>query len=192
MPEASENDLHPQVTSDLLSLVMQPAIPAEVIATWTPREREEAARWASAGHLAASDNFRVKRLPQPGFVARAAEICGSPAKAQLAVEAWTQYRERGEFSAGWQDVYEVAQDAVTGLLALLGSRPAPGTAVPWRRAVLEVLRANPEGMRMVDLMGLLGTACPPQEVLEDWLARGHADGWVRRPGADSWALEGRG
>jgi len=123
-------EVTPQVLSDLLSLTASTVIPPEVIATWTSREREEAVAWAAAEHLSASDN-PVKRLSQPGFVQRTAEICASPALAQLAAESWTGYldllrqSEPGvrptEFLNGAGEAAEIARDAITGLLVLLRS-----------------------------------------------------------------------
>ena len=123
--------LTPQVLSDLLSLTEGAAVPPEVIATWTEREREQAAAWAVSEHLHASDHPDVARLVIPPFVARTAEICASPALAQLAVEAWTRHREaiavHDDPEKPWADNVAAgkAQDAITALLVLLKGAGRP-------------------------------------------------------------------
>jgi hypothetical protein len=124
-PADGEDDgLSPQVMSDLLSLVEETVIPPEVIATWTPAERVLAARWAGAEYGNASD-VPVRRLPEPGFVTRAAEICGSPALAQLAVEAWTGRPSAHDYAESPEKLAAMAQEAITGLI-VLGLRVAGG------------------------------------------------------------------
>jgi hypothetical protein len=120
------DDPSPQLIAGLLLLVLDaPGIPAEVIATWTPAEREQAVKWVSAEHLSASDNDDVERVPQPGFVTRAAEICANPVIAQLAVEAWLRHREEIALSADATSSWAAsvaaarAQSAIAGLLVLL-------------------------------------------------------------------------
>jgi len=121
----------PQVLSDLMSLAGGTVIPPEVIATWTDGEREQAAQWAAAEHLSASDN-PVIRVPQPEVVRRAAEICASPALAQLAVESWRDAGRRLEesgFTFDDESAHALAvagQDAITGLLVLLRTAGGPG------------------------------------------------------------------
>jgi hypothetical protein len=126
-----EAEASPEVIGDLITLATGVIIPGQVIATWTPRERDTAVRWASAEHLHASDNIGVRRLPQPELVRRAIELAQSPALAQLAAEAWVTAKERLENStaACAEDLLEdteplvtTAQDAITGLLVLLGER----------------------------------------------------------------------
>jgi hypothetical protein len=117
----------PEVLADILSLVGGVMIPAEVIAVWTPADRKLAAKWAAAEHLHASDNEDVQRIPEPGFVKRAAEICASPAMAQLAVENWTSWLAGVQESAGGAGprttgAIGIARDAITGLLVLLKDR----------------------------------------------------------------------
>lgn len=124
-PADGEDDgLSPQVMSDLLSLVEETVIPPEVIATWTPAERVLAAKWAGAEYGNASD-VPVKRLPEPGFVTRAAEICGSPALAQLAVEAWTGRPSQFDYMDNPEKLAAMAQDALTGLI-VIGLRATGG------------------------------------------------------------------
>jgi hypothetical protein len=121
----------PQVLSDLMPLAGGTVIPPEVIATWTDGEREQAASWASAEHLSASDH-PVIRVPQPEVVRRAAEICASPALAQLAVESWRDAGNRLEqsgFTFDDESAHALAvagQDAITGLLVLLRTAGQPG------------------------------------------------------------------
>jgi hypothetical protein len=125
-------DASPEVIADILGLAAR-VIPPEVIATWTPAERERAAGWASAENFSADGNL-AQRVPEPPFLARAAEICASPTLAQLAVEAWTArltHLEGGEHP-GAELHYEhgitmmTARDAITGLLVLLRDRqPSP-------------------------------------------------------------------
>jgi hypothetical protein len=187
--EAEEAETSPEVLADILSLVTNVMIPAGVIATWTVREREQAVKWAAAEHLSASDNDDVKRAPQPPFVARAAELAASPALAQLAVEAWTQYREQGEFSSGWEDVYEMAQGAVTGLLVLLGGRQ-PSAATAWQQKALSALAQHPGGLASADLMALSGQHGPSREALHAWLRDGEASGTLEHYGYATWKLSG--
>lgn len=187
--EAEEAETSPEVLADILSLTTSVMIPAGVIATWTRAERERAVEWAAAEHLEASDNDEVKRVPQPGFVKRATEIARSPVMAQLAVEAWTQYRERGEFSSGWADVYNVAQDAVTGLLVLLGDRQPPA-ATAWQQRALSALAQHPEGLPSADLMALSGQHGPSSEALHTWLRDGEASGTLEHSGYRTWKLSG--
>jgi hypothetical protein len=125
-----EREITPQVLADMLSLASEVRIPPEVIATWTPREREDAAGWAGDEHLSASGN-PVLRVPKPGVVKWAEEVCSSPALAQLAVESWVQLKDRvehGEFKA-WDEIADellkTGQAAITGLLVLLKDRSAP-------------------------------------------------------------------
>lgn len=127
-----DGELTPEVIADIVCLASGTVIPAQVIATWTPAERELAVQWASAEHLSASDNEDVKRIPEPGFVTRTAEICASPAMAQLAVESWVQYLEvlhqsepgirSAEHLNGAGEAAEAAREAITGLLVLLRER----------------------------------------------------------------------
>jgi hypothetical protein len=131
---AEDGEVTPEVLADIISLASGTMIPAEVIATWTVAERELATRWASAEHLHASDHHAVKRLPEPGFVTRAAELTSSPALAQLAVESWVQYLEMlhqsepgfrsAEHLNGAGEAAEAGRDAITGLLVLLRERQA--------------------------------------------------------------------
>lgn len=163
-----QDEVTPQALADVIGLTGT-VIPAEVIATWTRRERDAALEWAAAEHLSASDN-PVRRVPQPEPVARAAEICASPALAQLAVEAWTSHREvlRYARAAGADGATEaMAQDAVTGLLALLGGE-RPG--VTWQDKARALLAGRPGRLRAADLMMLLGHPGPCQEELDAWLA----------------------
>lgn len=126
----------PEVLRDLIAVAAGVMIPGPVIATWTPAERREAEEWAASEHLRASDNAGVKVPPQPGFVARAVEMAGNPAVAQLAVESWTWYLEAlqaaepgvrsAEFLNGAGEASEAARDAITGLLVLLKDAGQPG------------------------------------------------------------------
>jgi hypothetical protein len=125
--EPAQPEEDPEVLADILSLVGGVMIPAEVISTWTVTERARAARWAAAEHLHASDNEDVQRVPEPGFVKRAAEICASPAMAQLAVENWTAWLAGVQESAEGAgprttEAVSIARDAITGLLVLLKDR----------------------------------------------------------------------
>jgi hypothetical protein len=127
-----DGELAPEVIADIVCLASGVMIPPQVIATWTPAERELAVQWASAEHLHASDHHAVKRIPEPGFVTRAAEICASPAMAQLAVESWVQYLEMlhqsepgfrsAEHLNGAGEAAEAGREAITGLLVLLRER----------------------------------------------------------------------
>lgn len=53
---------------DLLMLASVP-VPVAAIGGWTAEQRREAAEWAAAEHLHASDNDGVRRLPVPAHVA---------------------------------------------------------------------------------------------------------------------------
>lgn len=111
----------PEVVADILCLATGVMIPAGVIATWTPREREAAAAWAAAEHLHASDN-PVRRLPQPGFVLDAALACASVASAQLAVEGWAHYLtglEERQGDVSHDQAVRAARRAIAGLVTLL-------------------------------------------------------------------------
>lgn len=66
---------HPDVVRDLLSLVGV-TLPPGVIKGWDEAARREAAEWAAAEHLHASDNDDVARLPKPAHVA-AYHNCGA-------------------------------------------------------------------------------------------------------------------
>jgi hypothetical protein len=188
----AESETRPEVLADLLILAGGTVIPARVIATWTPQEREEAVAWAAAEHLSASDN-PVVRPPQPPFVLRAAEICASPALAQLAVEAWTAHREvlRYAAAAGEDGATErFAQDAVTGLLVLLG--PSRRAARPsWQEAALKDLALHPEGLSAAEIMALGGQHGPSsREELHEWLRAREEDGTVEAIGFKNWRLKG--
>lgn len=119
-----DGEVTPEVLADIICLANGVMIPPEVIATWTTAERDQALRWASAEHLHASDHHAVKRVAEPGFVARAAELTSSPALAQLAVEAWVRAKEELEHGWAGESLVDVraAQDAITGLLVLLRNR----------------------------------------------------------------------
>ena len=115
--EGSDDWLAPLVLSDLLALASV-AVPPEVVAIWTMDERQMAGEWAAAEHLHASDN-PVPRLPKPGFLARTEEICGSPAQAQLAVEAWQARTGESTWMMNPSAVARMAREAITGLIVLL-------------------------------------------------------------------------
>ena len=66
----TDQPCEPDVLADLLSLVMQPGPPAEVIATWTSAERIDVEAWAAREHLSASDN-KCERLSMPAVLVRA-------------------------------------------------------------------------------------------------------------------------
>jgi hypothetical protein len=185
--EGDEVTVSPQVLSDMISLVANVTVPAAVIATWTPRERNEAAGWASAEHLSASDNA-VKRLPLPLLVARAVDIASSPAVAQLAVEGWVLHKERLEYGSGEavMDAPQVAQEAITGLLVLLGDEQRPAT---WQARARAILGAHPEGVTPADLMALLGGSGPARDELHQWLEAGWADGTLGHPRGSTWTLK---
>jgi hypothetical protein len=119
-----DGEVTPEVLADIISLANGVMIPPEVVATWTPAERELALKWASAEHLHASDHHAVRRVPEPGFVTRAEELTSSPALAQLAVEAWVRAKEELEHGWAGESLVDVraAQDAITGLLVLLRNR----------------------------------------------------------------------
>jgi hypothetical protein len=177
-----------QVVSDLISLVNGVMIPPGVIATWTPAEREEAARWASGEHLAASDNTGVRRTEQPGFVALATGITANPALAQLAVEGWAQHKQLLEEGGDFDDqdarelaTAEAAQAAITGLLVLLESR-----APAWQAQAARLLRDHREGIRTIDLFALLGRAVPSKEALDRWLVAGEDAGTLEEMLPGTW------
>jgi hypothetical protein len=186
--EGDEVTVSPQVLSDMLSLVLGgTGIPAPVVATWTPREREEAAGWAAAEHLSASDN-PVRRLEMPELVRRSAEICASPAMAQLVVESWAQHKERAEHGGHQDDGERAAQDAITGLLVLFEGRPPAGERPVWQDAAVGIMWRHPEGMTGADLAAMLGSSCPPREDLDAWLLDGERSGLLARPSKQTWKL----
>lgn len=193
MAEETETETTPKVLADMISLVTGVTIPAAVIATWTPREREDAAAWASAEHLSASGNEGVQRAEQPELVSLALGLTASPALAQLAVEGWLQAKERmesGQFPA-WDemadDLVRAAQAAVTGLIVLLG--PARQDEAPtWQHRALHVLGRHPGGIRAVDLFALLGQSVPSQRALDEWLAHGHDMGVLVQVADETWAV----
>lgn len=110
----------PQIISDILGLASATVFP-EVVATWPVKWREEAVEWAGREHLSTSDNLEVDRIPQPEFVQSAARICFSPAMAQLAVEAWTDWLGDADLRSP-QEGLRIAQEAVTALLVLSRER----------------------------------------------------------------------
>lgn len=121
-------EIRPEILSDMISMTGT-VIPPEVIATWTPAEREQAGEWVAAEYAHASDHQEVQRLPEPPFVTLAAEICGNPVMAQLASEQWVITRQQAaEHPSGPVDrethaaVIFTAQAAITGLLVLLRER----------------------------------------------------------------------
>lgn len=124
----TDDEVTPEALAGMISLAAGVMIPAEVIATWTPADREDAAAWASGEHLIASDNPGIKRVPQPEMVARAVAIVQNPAMAQLAVEGWL--RAKADVEGGGFTSWDIAadtltragQDAITGLLVLLRER----------------------------------------------------------------------
>jgi len=197
-PEAEKTETIPEVLADILSLVAGVMIPAEVIATWTTQEREQAAKWAAAEHLHASDND-VRRIPQPLFVARAADICASPAMAQIAVESWVMAKEKLESSGAacaedlledTEPLVQAAQDAITGLLVLLKSQPQEDRRLRWQEIALENLAKHPEGLRAAELMALSGRHGPSsREVLHAWLQEGEASGTLEHAGFRTWRLK---
>lgn len=197
--EGDEPAVSPQVLSDMLSLVLGgKSIPPSVVATWTPRERETAAEWAAAEHLGASDS-PVQRLEKPELVRRSAEICASPAVAQLVTEAWALHKERLEHGGYWDDqdarelaTQQAAQDAITGLLVLLDgdSRRQEAGRLAWRETAGRALRMHPGGLRTVDLMAMLGTGCPSAEALETWLRGQEATGAIAWGPGRGWRLKG--
>jgi hypothetical protein len=65
--EDAEEELAPEVLRDMLLLAGITIPVAVIIADWTPDQRREAATWAAAEHLNASDND-VERLPRPSFL----------------------------------------------------------------------------------------------------------------------------
>jgi hypothetical protein len=187
-----ENEMSPEALADILSLTTGVMIPAVVIATWTQAERDDdALEWAAAEHLSASDNAGVRRVPQPPFVHRAAEVCASPAMAQVAVDSWITCKEIVRVPGVTGDPAESAiagaQMAITGLLVLLG----PGWQAErptWQRQALEVLGEHPEGVRAIDLFALLGRAVPSQHALEEWLAAGQSTGILAQVAHEVWAV----
>lgn len=54
-PDEGAPEDSPSTTLDILQLVCQEKLPIEAIERWTPEQRIEAERWASAQHLLASD-----------------------------------------------------------------------------------------------------------------------------------------
>lgn len=60
---------------DMLLLTGITIPPAVIIEDWTPAQRHEAAMWAAAEHLHASDNDDVERLPKPSFLGSACTFC---------------------------------------------------------------------------------------------------------------------
>lgn len=189
--EGDEVTVSPQVLADLIGTVTGMMIPAGVIATWTPRERELAAGWAGAEHLAASDNAGIERTEMPDLVALATGVAASPATAQLAAEGWMLHKERlerGEGSWGDQDERELetqraAEAAITGLLVLLDEKQPS-----WRQEALLLLGQHPEGVRQIDLFALLGRSVPSQHALDTWLAAGQAMGVLTQVSPGVWAV----
>jgi hypothetical protein len=114
----------PQVVSDVLSLACATVIPPEVTALWTVAERAAATEWAAAQCLPAGDGQDVRRVLKPRLVERAEEVCGSPAQAQLAVEAWASRPSEADFMRGSSSLAALARDALTGLTVLLAERAA--------------------------------------------------------------------
>lgn len=191
-------DVPPQALADLLSLVLDDAvIPAPVIATWTPRDRDDAERWAAAEHLRASDH-PVRTSAAPDLVTRTAGICGSRALAQLAVEEWMQAKEQMEEGAfdSWDEMADVlaraGQDAVTGLLVLLGGQGDPARVIAreqaWQGRAREILASSPGGMTVADLVMLLGRDCPLAGDLDDWLVQGNRTGLLDNPVPRFWRM----
>lgn len=172
--ETSLDETSPEQLASLLMLVIPAMIPPAVIATWTPREREEAELWAAAEYLSTSGNPAVL-APQPEFVRRAAEICTNPARAQLAVEAWMHHvaalEGSGEYiTEAHASTVLAAMDAVTGLIVLLGDQGAEKAS--WQRRAMDTVGAYPEGVTAADLALLLGRTGPGQEALDKFLADG--------------------
>jgi hypothetical protein len=196
---AEEAGASPELIADVIGLAGT-AVPAAVIATWTEAEREQALEWAAAEHLSASDN-PVRRRGQPRLVARAAEIAASPVLAQLAVESWTACREETR-RYGFDDadsallgVESAAQDAVTGLIVLLGGRRREEKEHPeWQHSAIGIMWLHPEGTRETDLAAMLGSSCPPREKLAAWLEAGGGEGLldpVFQGGETAWRLAWR-
>lgn len=190
-----EAEVTPQVISDIIGLVASPVIPPAVIATWTQAERDEALSWAGGEHLHASDNTGVKRVRQPPFVGRALEICASPVTAQLAVERWTTAKEQLERSAAacaedlltdTEPLLAIAQDAVTGLLVLLGGREQEPS---WEYRALCLLGDHPEGLSVPELAASLRhRPGPSRDDLEAWLDRGRARGVLAQTFNSGWVV----
>ena len=192
--ETEETETRPEVLADILSLVAGVMIPAEVIATWTTAERKDACEWAAAEHLHASDNDDVQRVPQPLFVHRAAEVCGNPAMAQIAVESWLTCKEMVRSPGLLEDPAESAiagaQMAITGLLVLLKGQPQEDRRLRWQEAALENLAKHPEGLSAAELMALSGRHGPSsREVLHAWLCAGEASGTLEHAGFRTWRLK---
>lgn len=175
--EEPQEELSPELLADLISLTGT-VIPAGVIATWTERERAQAAEWASAVHLSASDNTGVRWPAKPPVVLAAEEVAANPAVAQILVEQWTALLEHAERAPevyagrGAQAVMGTARAAVTALLVLA----EPGSR--WQGQALRVLREHHGGLREVDLFALLGRAAPPRQELSGWLVAGEDAGTV--------------
>jgi hypothetical protein len=191
--EETESETRPEVLADLLSLVTGVMIPAGVIATWTPREREWAAKWAAAEHLNASDN-RVTRWPQPACVKEAAELTASPALAQLAAEEWVNYLtqlQESQRHVGKAEAISIdaARRAVTGLLVLLGPSRRPEKPT-WQEHALEDLALHPGGLSAAEIMALGGRNGPSREELHEWLRAGEANGTLESAGFSNWRLKG--
>lgn len=187
--EPDGEGLSPEWAADVISLAAGTAIPAQVIATWTVREREEAVRWAAAEHVSASDNPGTKRLAKPPVVLAAELLAASPAVAQIAVEQWTVLLEHAErcpeayADPGAQTVLMTARGAVTGLLTLLAGRPQG-----WKEQAAQVLKEHPEGVRTVDLFAMLGRAVPSQQALFAWLTAGEEAGTLDEIFPGTWRL----
>lgn len=166
-------------------------IPAEVIATWTQAERDDALAWAAAERLSASDNEGVERVPQPLFVHRAAEVCASPAMAQVAVDSWITCKEMVRVPGLTGDPAESAiagaQMAITGLIVLIRA----GTR-DWQTLAGKILGSRPGGIRSVDLFALLGKAAPSRREFEEWLTAGEEIGAFKAVFPDTWRLREQG
>lgn len=90
------------------------ALAREVVERWTPAQRVEAAAWATAEHVSASDNPDVKRLPKPLHV--------------TGLEAMLRDRPRGGIWASATPRPDGGVDVVTSLdgeAGASGEAPAP-------------------------------------------------------------------
>ena len=63
-----DHTVSPEITWDLLSLVMENPPPLAVIQRWTNHELNEVDMWAAAVHLEASDNDNVIIPPRPSII----------------------------------------------------------------------------------------------------------------------------
>jgi hypothetical protein len=162
MTDDDQGPVRTEVARDLL-LLCGVTVPVEIVAAQTPGDREQAARWAAAEHLHASDNFGVKRAPKPEWV-RLFEVLDAEADpCGTAMGRWAEHTARLEASqrrigSGESVILSLAEGAIMAQhIALLRAQErvtaALATAASYMQSPQGTTPAQALGRMLWELLG---------------------------------------